>query len=178
MNAKLLAASAAVALVVVAALAVVTGVVPLDGDPDGDVAPSTDAGTPSAPDSEVSDAGGSDVTTTEPPPFSMVVESVESCGQTCRDVTVRLVNNQDREATGVTVTTRIYAGDDTTGDPVWEGTADVGTLGPGESIRETQRVELGLMEAAAVQETGEITIQTVVETDRQTVRFVEHRDVS
>lgn len=39
---------------------------------------------------------------------------VEECGQTCRDVTSTLSNNQDETATGVTVYTRVFAGEDNT----------------------------------------------------------------
>lgn len=137
----------------------------------------TASGTPYGGDSGGSSGGGSG--TAAPPPFEMQIESVESCGQTCRDVTATLVNNQEREATGVTVYTQIHAGDSTDGDVVWEGTQDVGTLGAGTAETDTQRVDLGYLEAAKVQDSGgQITIRLTVETDQRTVTFVEHRDVS
>lgn len=125
------------------------------------------------------DGSGGSERTTERPPFAMRIESVEPCGQTCRDVTATIVNNQERRATGVTVYTEIYAGDDTDGTMIWEGTEDVGTLDPGASETDTKRIELGFMDAAAVQGSdGRITILVTVETDRQTVNFVRHRDVT
>lgn len=177
MNRTLIGAGVVVLVVIALLLAVVSGVVPLGGNSDGVEDFPTETGTSYGGDGGSGDGGSA--TTTESPPFEMIIEEIESCGQTCRDVTGRLVNNQERQATGVTVYTRIYAGDDTEGDVVWEGSQDIGTMGPGEAVRDTQRVELGMSEAAAVQSSGgEITILTVVETDRQTVSFTEHRDVS
>ena len=124
----------------------------------------SDAGTPRTP---------------EPRAFDMDIDSVESCGQTCRDVTATITNEQDREATGVTVYTQIFAGDSTQGDLVWEATQDVGTLAPGESSTATKRIELGFMDAAAIKAAdGKITIRLTVETNRDTETFIEHRDVA
>jgi len=144
------------------------------GGPEGDSVP-TASGT-SAGSGGGSGGGG---TATPPPPLELQIESVEPCGETCRDVTATLVNNQDQRATGVTVHTQIHAGDSTEGDVVWEGTQEVGALAAGGSETDTTRVELGFFEAAKVQSAGgEITIQLTVETDRRTLTFVEHRDVS
>lgn len=176
-------------LVLLSGVAIVAGVGGLGVlDDGGDVTTET----PTAPDGQgpangdggdgaIEDGSGADEGdgTPTPPPLGLVVESVEPCGETCRDVTATLVNNQDRQATGVTVDTSIYAGEGTEGDVVWEGSRDIGTLGPGESETDTTRVELGFLEAARVQSAGGVvTIETVVETDRQTVEFVERRDVS
>lgn len=118
-------------------------------------------------------------TTTPPPPFTVRIDSVESCGNTCRDVTATLTNQQDQQATGVRVHTSIYAGDKASGDPIWEGSEDVGTLDAGGSSTDTQRIELGFMDAAAVQSKGgHITIVLVVKSDQRTMRHVERRDVS
>lgn len=185
MNRNLVVGAVVVVLVVGLGLAAAIGPLGvLDGD-GRDVPPATT--TETADEVGSSDSGngdGGDGTTgdeasTEPPPIGLRVDSVEPCGQTCRDVTATLSNNQDRRATGVTVQTTIYAGEDTEGDVVWEGSREVGTLEPGESETDTTRIELGFFEAATVQSAGgEITIETVVETDRQTFRFVERRDVS
>jgi hypothetical protein len=123
--------------------------------------------------------GGESAQSTPEPPFDFDIGSVEECGQTCRDVTATLVNQQERRATGVSVYTRIHAGRDTDGDVVWEGTYDVGILGAGASETETQRVELGYFDALEVQrQDGWITIVLTIETDRQTFRFQERRDVA
>lgn len=158
-----------VGVLVVAAVAVglLSGAVPSGGN-GGHVAVPTATGsaTPYA-------ASGSDA------PFQMRVDSIDPCGRTCRDVTATLVNGQSRRATGVTVYTQIYAGNTTDGDPVWSGSQDVGTLDPGAAATNTTRVDLGLMDAAKVQQHGgHITVRLTVDTDRRTVRFVEHRDVS
>ncbi len=77
-----------------------------------------------------SDDGGSATTPTEMSPFSFTIDNIEECGQTCRDVTATLSNNQDDPATNVTVFTRVYAGKDNTAqeDLVWEGKEEVGTV--------------------------------------------------
>lgn len=127
-------------------------------------------------------SGGGDAGTATPtpePPFDLDVESVESCGSTCRDVTATLENQQDRRATGVTVYTRVFAGRGTDGDVVWEGTRDVGTLDAGGADTATQRMEIGYFDAIAIKQAdGWITIVLTIETDRQTVRFQERRDVA
>lgn len=180
----------AVVIVLVAGLGLAAAVGPLGvlDDDGGDVdtetpTPSTgvDAGGSDSGDGGSGDGDGAtgDGTSTEPPPIGLQVGAVEPCGETCRDVTATLANNQDRRATGVAVDTTIYAGDDTGGDVVWEGSREVGTLESGESEADTTRIELGWLDAATVQrQGGEVTIETVVETDRQTLRFVERRDVS
>ena len=126
-----------------------------------------------------SPGGQTTATPTPQPPFDLQIESIESCGQTCRDVTATLENQQDRQATGVTVYTRIHEGNGTDGDVVWEGTHEVGTLGAGEADTETQRVELSYFEAYGIQQNGGwITIVTSIDTDRRTVTFRERRDVT
>lgn len=113
------------------------------------------------------------------PPYTFAVTSIEECGQTCRDVTVRLDNNRDETATGLSVYTRIFAGNSTdSGDKVWEEKRDVGSLEAGGSTTETSRVELSYSEGFQIQqEDGWITILTTVESDDVTITFKERRNV-
>lgn len=126
--------------------------------------------------------GSSEPTTpTAPPPFTFAVDAIEECGQTCRDVTVTLYNQQNDTATGVTVVTRIYAGQDNTdsGDQIWEGEVDVGSLEAGASYTTTERVELSFGEAFSVkQQGGWVTVHTTVRSDERTVTFQESRQVA
>lgn len=141
----------------------------------------TDFPTATAALGESSDGGSGTTATTEPPPFSFAIDSVEECGQTCRDVTATLHNNQDRTATGVTVFIRMFAGQDNTDtkDLVWEGKENVGTLAAGASQTTTERVELSLQEAQKInQNDGWITILTTVKTDDTTVTFKESEQVA
>ena len=199
MNRERLAVLAGLGVLVVAvALAFAAGVGPFSGeeDPVGDFPTETPAPT-AAPDGGAGDGGGGGAgggdgaggpgaatggATEEPTPqrpFALRIESVEPCGQTCRDVTATLINQQDQQASGTTVYTRIYEGKGTDGDVVWEGSHEVGTLGPGASDTETQRVQLSYFEAIEIQQNGGwITIVTSVDTDRQTVTFREQRDVT
>lgn len=114
------------------------------------------------------------------PPFSFSIDEVENCGFTCRDVTVTLHNNQDDAATGVTVESRIYAGQDSTdsADLIWQGTQSVGTLEAGAIYTTTRRVELSLQEVEIItRNDGWVTIVTVVESDERTVTFQNNEQV-
>lgn len=126
------------------------------------------------------DDGAGTTTSTNTAPFTFAVDETEECGTTCRDVTATLNNEQNETATGVTTYTRIYAGENNTdtGDVVWEGTVDVGTLEGGASHTTTERIELSLQDAQKVdQNDGWITIQTTVESDDTIVTFQESRQV-
>lgn len=137
---------------------------------------------------ETASEGGSDGSapsgsggTTETPPFTFAIDSIEECGQTCRDVTATLHNNQNETARGITVYTRIFAGRDNTAedDIVWEGTEDVGTLEAGGSYTSTRRVELSLQEGMEIESNdGWITILTTVESNEETVTFQDSRQVA
>lgn len=190
MNTKLAIAGVVLVVVVGGAAAFVTGFGPAPGDNDP-------AGTPKdAPEStgtvyDVGDSGGSsggdgggsgDATSTAtppPPPFAFTIDSIEECGQTCRDVTATITNQQDTSAENVKVYTRIYAGNSTAeGDKVWEGLNEVGTLEAGGSATRTDRVELSLTEAGKVQNNdGWITIVTTVESADTTITFKNNRNV-
>lgn len=127
-------------------------------------------------------SSGDEATSTATPttqPFAVVIEQVEECGETCRDVTVSLTNRQSDAASDVTVYTRVFAGNSTDdGDVVWRGTEAVGSLGAGETHTTTKRVELSYSEALAVERAdGWVTVQTTIETADRTVTFSERRNV-
>ncbi len=110
--------------------------------------------------------------------FSMSIDDVQECGETCRDVTTTLTNQQSSTATDVTVYTRIFAGNGTDGDVIWSGEQPVGSLEPSESVTATKRVELSLTDAYAVREAdGWITIQTTIQSETETMTVTQHRDV-
>jgi len=156
----------------------------LPGGSDGSAAPfptETPTATPSA--ETAGGAGGSTATATATPmpPFGFVIENVESCGTTCRNVTSTLVNQQDTTAEDVTVYTRIFVGRGvgSEDDVIWRGQEGVGTLGAGDEYTTTRKVELELSDAIAVQNNdGWITIQTTVETADQIVTFSDERQVT
>lgn len=159
----------------------------------GDVLPGGNADADSEPfptataDDEGTAAGGGDgdeTTTarsasTETPPFGFAIDNIEECGQTCRDVTSTLTNQQDATAENVTVYTRIVAGQGADGDEVWRGTEDVGTLQAGDSYTTTRQVELSYADALKIEnEGGWITVQTTVETADGSVTFTDERQVA
>ncbi|MFC6787588.1 hypothetical protein ACFQFH_17540 [Halobaculum halobium] len=139
----------------------------------GDAGGSSDGGS----DGESTASDGSDDVDSLPP-YTFAVTSIEECGQTCRDVTVRLDNNRNETATGISVYTQIFAGNSTASDDkVWEGTRDVGSLEADGSTTETSRVELSYSEGYQIQqEDGWITIVTTVESDDVTITFKERRN--
>jgi hypothetical protein len=207
-NGTILVATVAALLIVAlaGALALTSGVGPFDaGPPERGVttaapAPDGDSDEPgSSGDSDGSDGsasgsgadgggdgsnGGSDgeasADTPAPPPYGFDVVRTENCGNTCRDVTVRLTNNRNATANDVVVTTRIYAGNSTGEDArVWEGRRDVGTLEPEGSTTATERVSLSYFEALTVKQRGGwITIVTTVESEEITRTFEERRQVA
>lgn len=153
--------------------AMYAGVDPMTDSP-GDGEPITDFPT-ATPDDAGSGAEGS------PEPFSFTIDRVEECGRTCREVTVTLHNNRNATATGITVYTRIYAGENNTADDdvVWEGRRDVGTLDAGASRTTTERVELSLQEGLRIERRdGWITIVTTVESDQSVVTFRDSQQVA
>lgn len=202
MNLKYVVGGVLVAVVLVGSLgaAFYTGVGPAPGGESGDPidefptetesesAPAEDdgaEGTESAQESD-EDAGGTE-SDQEPDdeadasPFLFGVDDVEECGQTCRDVTATVYNNQNEPASEVTVYTRIFAGENNTDadDVVWEGTEDVGTLDAGASHTTTERVDLSLQQAFEIERNdGWITILTTVESDDETVTFSDSEKVA
>ncbi len=170
MNRTYLIGGAVVVLVVAAGLgaALYTGAGPAPGGDSGDEIEEF----PTADDANTED---SDTTSPdEMDPFSFTIDDIEECGETCRDVTATLDNNQEETATNVTVYIRIFAGQDNTDteDIIWEGTEDAGTMAAGEDHTTTERVELPLQDARKIdQEDGWITILTTVESDDTTVTF-------
>ncbi|MBV0900303.1 hypothetical protein [Haloarcula salina] len=187
MNEKLLAVSGVCALVFAGGvLAFVAGVGPLPdgGDPVSPLPTETPTAEPdTAAGDERTGGGAQQPSATERgtervPPFVFAIDAIESCGRTCRDVTSTLTNRQDRTATNVTVSTRIYAGNDTGGEPVWSGTEPVGTLDGGDAYTATRRVELSYRDGFAIQRAGGwITVQTTVTTADRTVTLTDRRNV-
>jgi hypothetical protein len=122
-------------------------------------------------------AGGTDTTTAtpEPAPFGFQIDSIETCGNTCRDVTATLTNQQDAAAEDVTATTRIYVKE----DQIWQGSEDIGRLAAGESATTTKRVEIGYLDAAKIQNNdGYVTVETTITTADGTYTFSGRRQVA
>lgn len=106
--------------------------------------------------------------------YSLTVDSVDSCGSTCRDVTTTLTNHAADTRTNVTVVTRLYAADDL----LWTGTRQVGTLASGATHTTSERVDLSYDDALAVQvNDGYVTIETTISADSGTSTFTERRRV-
>lgn len=174
------------------AIAFVTGVGPFDSGTSGPepatpdpsdaegTAPADADGSSGDGDPGGSGDGGSGTAVPAPPPYDIDVLDTGECGNTCRDVTVRLTNNRDEPAEGVFVHTRIYSGNTTAGDArVWEGRREVGTLAAGGSTTTTARVSLSYLDALSVRRNdGWVTIVTTVESETTTETFRERRKVA
>lgn len=181
---------AAVGVAALALLAVVAGATALGVGPFGtadapsvnepgiSTANSTGTGTDAGDAGGAGDGGGGDAGPNDPDhvrPFAVVVESVDECGRTCRDVTASLTNDGGNPRSNVTATTQIVAGEET----VWEGSQEIGTLGPDETATRTARVEIGLVDAARIERNdGVVTIVTVVRWDGGSATYRERRTVA
>ena len=145
----------------------------------GDGVATTDGGTSVETDGGGGNAAASDggtATSTRPAyDFQFRILNTKSCGQTCRDVTVRLTNQGAETATGVTAKSRIFAD----GDRIWSGTENIGTMSPGESVTRTKRVKLGMFDAMKVkQNNGYVTIKTTVTWDGGSRTFTQRVKVA
>ena len=187
MNDKLLAVGGISVLLLAGVVgAFVAGVGPFQAESSGEAiseypTETTDDGTVSTDDAAVStdDGGDSDGSAASTPPFAFTVDAIEECGRTCRDVTSTLANQQNSTAEDVTVYTRIYTGNSTDGDVVWEGSEDVGTLEAEGSYTTTRRVDLSFGDAYAIERAdGWITVRTTVETADRTVTLSDQRKVA
>lgn len=171
MNRTQLVGGLLVAVLIVGSLGAVvtTGVAPVPG-----TEPTTESDTET-----FSNGTEDDRATAEESPLTFTVEEIDDCGETCRDVTATVENTQDEPAESVTVSTSIYAGENSTEELVWEGTEDIGTLAGGDSHTSTKRVDLSLTEAYAIdQNDGWITIVTTIESDEETITVRESRQVA
>jgi hypothetical protein len=103
------------------------------------------------------------------------VQEVETCGQRCRDVTAAVENDGTATAENVTVDARVLAA----GDELWRGAADVGTLPAGETATRTERVTIGVFDAAKIQANGGyVTIELTVRWDGGEDTVTERRHVA
>lgn len=174
---------------VVVALAVVAGVLFVGGPAPGgtpggsDSTPTTDApaptvGTATATGTETATGtpvatGGTTATTASGYDFAIV--NVETCGNTCRDVTARLSNTGTTARESVRVTTKVFAD----GDLLWTGNESVGRLAPGDSHTSTKRVQVGFSGGLKIRANdGYVTIVTVVRSASGTARFEDRRKVA
>jgi hypothetical protein len=107
--------------------------------------------------------------------FVIRVQEVEECGQRCRDVTAAVENDGTATAENVTVDARVLAA----GDELWRGAADVGTLPAGETATRTERVTIGVFDAAKIQANGGyVTIELTVRWDGGEDTVTERRHVA
>ncbi|MUV50571.1 hypothetical protein [Haloarcula sp. CBA1122] len=181
MNGKLLAVGGAVVLLLAGVGgAFVAGLGPFQAESSGQDLSEFPTETPDSDTASTEDGTNTDGGAASTPPFAFTVDSIEECGQTCRDVTSTLTNQQNSTVAEITVYTRIYAGNSTDdGDVVWEGSEDVGTLEADESYTTTRRVDLSFRDAYAIEQAdGWITIRTTVETADRTVTLSDQRKVA
>lgn len=172
-----------VAVIVIGGLGVVadTGFGPAAVEPEPEPDSTAGGGSTADSGSEIdSDSGEFPATEADgdDEPFAFSIEEIETCGETCREVTAAVENTQTESTEEVTVETRIFAGENSTEELVWETTEEVGTLAAGESYTSTERVDLSLGEAYAIEQAdGWITIQTTIDADDERVTLSESRQV-
>lgn len=172
-----------VAVLVVGGLgaAMYTGVGPVpESEPPSESEPAAESESASESDTEAFPNGTEENRTAEEePPFTFTVDEIDDCGETCRDVTATVENTRDEPAESVTVSTNIFAGENSTEELVWEGTEEIGPLAAGDAHTSTKRVDLSLTEAYAIdQNDGWITIETTVDAENERITFRESRQVT
>jgi hypothetical protein len=169
----------AVVLIASAGIAFAFGVGPAPGGDSGDDIESFPTEEDSTSADSTAQTSTEETATPIGPPFSSSIDRIEECGETCRDVTTTLTNEQATAESNVTVYTRIYAGQGTDGQIIWEGIEEVGEMDSGESYTTTRRVEISLADAQTVrQNDGWITVQTTVQSDTETMTVTEQRQIN
>ncbi|ELY37275.1 hypothetical protein [Natronorubrum tibetense] len=97
-----------------------------------------------------------------------VVEIVE-CGRTCREVTTTLTNTGTADATAVRVAATVVAGETL----VWETDEEIGRLEAGATVTRTQRIDIDVVSALAIENNDRtVTITTTITSAQQTEQFV------
>ncbi|MFB6176751.1 MAG: hypothetical protein ABEI99_06330, partial [Halobaculum sp.] len=141
--------------------------------------------TPASTPTETASSGTTDTATSTATvtgdAFSFAIQEITECGDTCRDITAAVTNEQSTEASDVTTFTQIYAGNETTSDAkIYENRQSVGAIPAGETATTTQRVEFTLTEAVKIRDNGGwITIVTkITDADGDTVTVTQRRDVT
>ncbi|WP_313691448.1 hypothetical protein [Halorarum halobium] len=182
MNGKRVAAVAVVVLLVAvgAAAAFFVGVGPFAPSGDSEDLGEFPTGTPVESGGSGGAGGSGDGSGQSLPAYYFQVTDTETCGRTCRDVTVELTNNREETATGITVYVRMFAGNSTdSGDRIWQGKEDVGEMDAGATTTATKRVKLTYAEGYRVrQNDGWVTIRTTVRSEDVTLTFSERRQVA
>lgn len=143
--------------------------------------------TPASTPTETAASGATDTATAtatasgDNEPFSFAIREITQCGDTCRDISAAVTNEQSSDASDVTTFTEIYAGNETTSDAkIYENEQSVGAIPAGETTTTTQRVEFSLTEAVQIRDNGGwITIVTkITDADGDTVTVTQRRDVT
>jgi hypothetical protein len=161
---------------VVATQALAPGVGPVLGGgptpvPQSEPEPTAPTPTPQS----TASSGGNGTAAGLGPGWSFGIDSIEACGNTCRDVTATLENTGDTARENVTVITEVYA----EGDLLWEGTNRIGRLEPGEANTATRRVDVGFDGGVAIQSNdGYVTVRTVVSYDGGRTVFEDRKQVA
>ncbi|SDJ85608.1 hypothetical protein [Natronorubrum texcoconense] len=97
-----------------------------------------------------------------------VVEVVE-CGRTCREATTTLTNTGTDDATAVQVAATVVAGETL----VWETDEEIGRLEAGETVTRTQRIDIDVVSALAIENNDRtVTITTTITSAQRTEQFV------
>lgn len=147
-----------------------------DGTSDGSGAASGGGGASSGVSGSGSQgSAGNAADSPESPAFLFRVDQIESCGQTCRDVTATVTSQQNTTVSNVEVVTQIYAKQ----DKLWEGSQTFDRIGSGASKTRTARVKLGYFDAYKVKRNGGyITVKTTVTWDGGQESFSQRRKVA
>jgi hypothetical protein len=97
--------------------------------------------------------------TTETGRLQFSIGETENCGRTCRTVTATLTNTGSHPVSDIVIESTVLAGD----SRIWRERRSIDALGAGESTTTTTRIDIGLLEGAAIESNnGYVTIKTVI----------------
>lgn len=90
--------------------------------------------------------------------YTIDVEQIEECGNTCREVTLTLLNEGRKDWEDVVVDARLTAG----GNLIYSGEEEVGDLASGKSYTTTREVNLSADDMVAVQQNDYVVTVRIV----------------
>ncbi|WP_247002315.1 hypothetical protein [Halosolutus gelatinilyticus] len=105
--------------------------------------------------------------------FELAPYEISECGLACREATTTVTNVGSDDATDVRVLVTLFAD----GKPIWETDEAVGRLPAGASVTRTKRVEVGVGEAMAIEDGGNVTAETIIDSDQRTARIVRETEL-
>jgi hypothetical protein len=107
--------------------------------------------------------------------FNFTIQTIEPCGQRCRDVTANLRNTGDR-VRNIRVVSRLYAGS-AGDDEVWRGSEEYRTLRTNKTTAIKTRITIGYAEGIKLCGANRTTMRTTVSSTEYEQTFTTHPQI-